>query len=53
MVLGDGIAPPAKLCWALGHPDSAGHSVPEPNDPDCCPQKTELHLGSGTANTFL
>lgn len=52
MVLGDGIASPAKLRRTLGHPDSAGHSVSEPTDPDCRPQKTQLHPGSGTASTF-
>lgn len=52
MVLGDGIASPAELCRTLGYPDSTGHSVSEPTDPDRRTQKTKLHPGSGTANTF-
>lgn len=44
---GDGTTPTAELRWPVGRPDPAGHPVPQPPHPDCCPQETQLYPRPG------
>lgn len=45
---GDGPTSAAELCRPLGRPDPAGHPVPQPPHPDCCPQEAQLYPRPGT-----